>query len=180
MERCSNCPQRYDPTPHTYRGSQDILVVGEAPGHQEYLRGEPFIGRSGSMLRRALAHYGIDLERVAFTNVVSCWPGDGNPDPSARLVWSCGECNLEPLILDMMPRIIVAAGRISIKYLKGGGLRDMAYGSVEVERNHELIPVYSLVHPAAVQRFPSKYGQMFNYQLDSIANYIRRYDNAEN
>ena len=170
---CTDCPRRYDPTPHTYQGTQqDILVVGEAPGYQEYQRGEPFVGQSGRLLRRAFEYYHIPLDRVAFTNLVSCWPGPGNPKPTARVISSCAAYNLEPLIALAQPRIILAVGSLAIKYFTGKILSVMAYQSTEIERDHHLIRIFSVVHPAAVLRYPATYRVMFLAQIKYVAQYL--------
>ena len=62
----------------------DLMFVGEGPGRDEDLAGEPFVGRSGKLLDRLMAEeLGIDRSRCYIANVVKCRPA-GQPRPPAR------------------------------------------------------------------------------------------------
>ena len=58
----------------------DIMFVGEGPGQQEDLQGEPFVGPAGKLLDKMLASIGLDREKVYIANIVKCRP-PGNRDP---------------------------------------------------------------------------------------------------
>jgi DNA polymerase len=57
-----------------------LMFVGEAPGNDEDAQGEPFVGRAGQLLNRALREIGVAREAVYITNIVRCRP----PDPRQR------------------------------------------------------------------------------------------------
>lgn len=131
----------------------DLLIVGEGPGHDEDLRGEPFVGRSGQLLDRMLAAIGIAREQVYITNIVKCRPPN-NRDPKVDEAQRCRNF-LEAQIKLIKPRVILAVGRVSAHNLLDSNLpvgkliRDM----------HRLpgsdIPVKVTYHPAYLLRNPS-------------------------
>lgn len=72
---CEECPWNA----HPYAGEKGptdagMLVIGEAPGAQEAAAGIPFVGPSGQLLDKVLAHHGFDSDQIRFTNVVACHP----------------------------------------------------------------------------------------------------------
>jgi len=90
----------------------EVLLVGEGPGQQEDLTGEPFVGRAGQLLDVMLAAVGLSRKRnVYIANIVKCRP-PGNRDPlpaeqEACLPWLRGQVSL------IRPKIIVCLGRIA-------------------------------------------------------------------
>lgn len=94
----------------------DLMFVGEGPGQQEDLKGEPFVGRSGQLLDRLMAEeIGIGRDRVYIANVVKCRP-PGNRDP---LPGEIAECRpyLEQQIELIGPKVIVTLGNFASKLL---------------------------------------------------------------
>jgi DNA polymerase len=127
----------------------DLMFVGEAPGAQEDLKGEPFVGRSGQLLDR-LVHEEMGLTRDQFfiANTLMCRP-PGNRDPLPAEIETCRPF-LERKLELIDPRVVVTLGNFSTKLLLQTNegitrLRGRAYpfdGRV-------LVPTY---HPAAVLR----------------------------
>ncbi len=128
------------------------FFVGEAPGDEENLHGEPFVGQAGKLLDNMLA--AIDLTRaknVYITNVVKCLPpGDRNP---TREEAGCCEPYLRRQIALVAPKLIVALGKVAAHNLLGtddtiahlrGKLHD-AQG----------IPLIVTYHPAYLLRTPA-------------------------
>ena len=129
----------------------DIMLIGEAPGEKEDIKGEPFVGRSGKLLNRILA--AIDMDRnegVFITNVLKCRPPN-NRDP---LVSEIKEW--EPYLISeikiIKPKLIVALGKVSGNTLikKDFTLKYMR------EKLHDYfgIPLKVTYHPAALLRNP--------------------------
>lgn len=127
----------------------DLLLVGEAPGEQEDLKGEPFVGRAGKLLDDILR--AINLKRgkgVYIANVLKCRPPN-NRDPLPSEVEQC-----EPFLLEQInkiqPKLIVALGRIAGKTLLKVDvpLKDMR------EKTHDYngTPLRVTYHPAALLR----------------------------
>ena len=132
--------------------SASLMLVGEAPGEQEDLSGEPFVGRAGQLLDKMLA--AIDRSRendVFICNVLKCRPPE-NRDPKSDEINQC-----EPYLVNQIdlikPKLIVALGRIAGKTLLGvdKSLKDMRK-KIHNYHNSDLIVTY---HPAALLRNPN-------------------------
>lgn len=79
VRECKRCVlRREDETPVPISGPHlpSFVVVGEAPERTEIEEGEPFVGKSGVLLKALMAGAGIEYEDVAFMNTVGCWPRD--------------------------------------------------------------------------------------------------------
>ena len=124
------------------------LFIGEAPGEQEDLRGEPFVGRAGQLLDEMIRALGLEREKVFIANVLKCRPPK-NRDPSPEESASC-----EPFLVKQVeflaPKIIVAVGRIAAQNLLKtqvpiGKLRGQVHRYAD-------IPVVVTYHPAYLLR----------------------------
>jgi uracil-DNA glycosylase len=127
----------------------DWLVVGEAPGENEDLQGEPFVGQAGKLLDNMLRALGLGRhEKVYIANVLKCRPpGNRNPEPDE--VAQC-EPFLRRQVELLQPKIILAMGRFAVQSLLNtqdpiGKLRG---------RVHEYngVPVVVTYHPAYLLR----------------------------
>lgn len=128
--------------------SSGILFIGEGPGANEDLQGEPFVGRAGKLLDRILAAIDLDRTCVYISNIVKCRP-PGNRTPSRDEVASCWWI-LEEQINIMNPGVIVTLGAPATRTVIGssegiGKLR----GSIQRYMDIPVIPTY---HPAALLR----------------------------
>jgi uracil-DNA glycosylase family 4 len=135
----------------------DLMFVGEAPGQQEDLQGEPFVGRSGQLLDRlVLEEMGLTRDRFYIANTVKCRP-PGNRDPEAAEIAACRPW-LETQVDLIDPKVVVTLGNFAAKLLLGTTegitkLRGRAYPF----RRGMLVPTY---HPAAVLRSPGLTAQI--------------------
>lgn len=133
------------------------MIVGEAPGEQEDLQGEPFVGRSGQLLDRMLAAIGLTRakaspeQQVFIANTLKCRPpGNRNPQPAEM-----AQC--EPYLLRQIeliqPRIILAMGRFAVQSLLRS---DQPIGRLrgQVHRYHG-VPLIVTYHPAYLLRNPA-------------------------
>ena len=60
----------------------DLMFVGEAPGADEDIQGEPFVGKAGQLLTKIIEAIGLKREDVYIANVIKCRPpGNRNPEP---------------------------------------------------------------------------------------------------
>ncbi|MCL1807739.1 MAG: uracil-DNA glycosylase [Oscillospiraceae bacterium] len=89
----------------------EVLLIGEGPGQEEDIRGEPFVGRAGQLLDVMLASVGIKRENIYIANIVKCRPPN-NRDPlnieqDACIGWLREQTKL------MRPKIIVCLGRVA-------------------------------------------------------------------
>jgi DNA polymerase len=124
------------------------MLVGEAPGRDEDLAGEPFVGRSGQLLDKLLAEeLGIDRSGCYIANVVKCRP-PGNRDPLPLEVAACRHF-LESQVELVAPKVIVSLGNFASRTLLDvtegvTSLRGRSYsyrGTVVVPTFH---PAYAL------------------------------------
>jgi DNA polymerase len=156
IEACSACELSQNCTrkvPGIGDRQADLLIVGEGPGHDEDLRGEPFVGRSGQLLDRMLAAIGLTRERVYITNIVKCRPPN-NRDPRVEEAQQC-RVYLDAQIKQLAPKVILSVGRVSAHNLLGSNL---PVGKL-IQQMHQLpgtdIPLKVTYHPAYLLRTPS-------------------------
>ena len=127
----------------------DLMFVGEGPGVQEDLKGEPFVGKSGQLLDKVmLEELGITRDRCYIANVIKCHP-PGNRDPLPDEIASCRPY-LEGQLEHVDPRVVVTLGNFATKLLldTNEGIT-RARGRAYPYRRGVLIPTF---HPAAVLR----------------------------
>jgi DNA polymerase len=132
----------------------DLMFVGEAPGADEDMQGEPFVGRAGQLLTRIIEG-GLQLKRsdVYIANVIKCRPpGNRNPEPDE--VATC-EPFLNEQIDTIKPRVIVALGTFAAHaLLKTDAPISRLRGKVfDYRGGSKLIPTF---HPAFLLRSPER------------------------
>jgi len=151
---CERCPELVDSRSRIVNGTgpedADVLFVGEAPGAREDEEGEPFVGRSGSLLDDTLREVGLDREHVRITNCVRCRPPD-NRDPTSEELDSCREY-LEREIDLLDPEVVVTLGKVPGEHLLGRSLAvTKEAGTLEdVRIAGAARRVLVCIHPAAV------------------------------
>lgn len=136
------------------QGEVDILFVGEAPGADEDRNGAPFVGRSGTLLRRSIEEYIGDDYTVGFANVVRCRP-PRNRNPNKTEVKCCTP-ELVREINRRKPKLIVACGNHSLTFLTGqSGITTLTGKMLDciAEGIKEPPRVLGCLHPAYVLRF---------------------------
>jgi len=149
---CTRCPLADGRTQVVFGvGSvhADLMFVGEAPGREEDLRGEPFVGRSGQLLDRlVLEELGLTRDRFYIANVVKCRP-PANRDPLPAEIAACSPY-LDEQIETIRPRVVVTLGNFSTKLLleTTEGITKLRGRSYPF-RTGVLIPTF---HPAAALR----------------------------
>ncbi|SRR5581483_2142900 len=93
----------------------DLMFIGEAPGADEDLQGEPFVGRAGQLLNNMIKAMGLEREQVYIANIIKCRP-PGNRTPERD---ECETCSpfLMRQIEAIKPKVIVALGAVAAKTL---------------------------------------------------------------
>ena len=149
-ELSQNCTRK---VPGVGNQQAEIMIIGEGPGHEEDLKGEPFVGRSGQLLDKMLLAIGLSRAEVFITNIVKCRPPN-NRDPHTNEVKAC-EAFLKAQIQQISPRVILSVGRISAHHLLNS---TSAVGKL-IGQTHKLpgsdIPLKVTYHPAYLLRNPS-------------------------
>ena len=126
-----------------------LMIIGEAPGREEDLKGRPFIGRSGDLLTKMLRAVSLDREEVFITSVIKCRP-PGNRTPRGDEIRACLPY-LERQIALLSPRLIMCLGGVAAQSLLENkkslsGLRGKFY-------DYHGIKVTVTYHPAYLLRF---------------------------
>ncbi|MEE9297494.1 MAG: uracil-DNA glycosylase [Acidimicrobiia bacterium] len=126
----------------------DVMFVGEAPGRNEDLQGEPFVGAAGKLLDRLLGEIGLERDDVYIANVIKCRP-PGNRDPRPDEIDSCkGYLRTQVTLVD--PRVVVTLGNFATKLLlkRNVGITRLR-GQVYPWWRRHVVPTF---HPAAALR----------------------------
>lgn len=132
--------------------SAEIMFIGEAPGKDEDIKGEPFVGRAGKVLNQALTANNIPRSSVYITNIVKYRP-PGNRDPlpdEKKAFWPY----LLREIKAINPILIVPLGRHSMGYFLPNAVISKDRGKIgkaEIGngKDKRLIKVMPIYHPAA-------------------------------
>ena len=167
--RCGLCETRHNVVFGIGREDADILFVGEGPGEQEDLKGEPFVGPAGKLLDDMLSI--IDLDRTSncyIANIVKCRPPN-NRDPLETEQDACIGYLRNQVAL-IRPKIIVCLGRIAAKRLIDPDYRITRQHGQWIERNG--IWMTAIYHPSALLRDVSKRPETFD-DLLSLREKIR-------
>ncbi|MEW5925667.1 MAG: uracil-DNA glycosylase [Candidatus Zixiibacteriota bacterium] len=150
---CQKCPLGATRTKFVYgvgNPKANVMFIGEAPGRDEDLRGEPFVGRAGQLLDKILAAINFKREDVYIANILKCRPPN-NRDPQPDEMQTCMPYLMEQIRL-IKPKIICALGRISAQ-----GLLQTTTPLGKLRGHwHDFsgIPFIVTYHPAALLRFP--------------------------
>lgn len=153
---CQNCPlgvTRTNLVFGTGNENAEVLFVGEGPGENEDLQGEPFVGRGGKLLDKYLE--AIDLSRdknIYIANMVKCRPPH-NRDPKPEEQEECIKWLREQFRL-LRPKIIVCLGRISAQKLISPDFKVTKQHGEFFEKGGVLM--MGTFHPAALLRNPNQ------------------------
>lgn len=138
------------------KGNPDarLMFIGEAPGKQEALRGEPFVGAAGHMLDDMLRSVGLDRDQVYITNILKDRPSE-NRDPQRDEI-KLYTPFLRRQIKIIQPRVIVTLGRFAMDFIltefdmaeKGRSITELHGKPLHATASYGSIVVVPLFHPA--------------------------------
>ncbi|MGN0527278.1 MAG: uracil-DNA glycosylase family protein [Acutalibacteraceae bacterium] len=149
---CELCSTRHNVVFGVGNENADIMFVGEGPGENEDLQGEPFVGKAGQLLDKYLDVIGLDRRRnIYIANIVKCRPPQ-NRDPKDEEQESCIEWLRHQTRL-IQPKIIVCLGRIAAQKLIGKEFRVTQHHGEFVQKGNILF--MGTFHPAALLRNPN-------------------------
>ena len=156
--KCELCQTRHNVVFGVGNKDAEVLFIGEGPGENEDLQGEPFVGRGGKLLDKML--YSVDLSRdknIYIANIVKCRPPK-NRDPKPEEQTACTPWLRNQFKL-MNPKIIVCLGRIaSAKIIKPDIKITKEHGMFFEKSGVLMMP---MLHPAAILRDPRKRPEVF-------------------
>ena len=147
VTQCTKCElskTRNNSVPGKGNFKSDVIFVGEAPGKNEDMKGEPFIGIAGKKLSIALENAGITRDEVYITNIVKCRPPK-NRVPTTNERNTC-QNYLKKEIEIIKPKIICILGNTAFNSLLDGKEIIKFRGKI-VRKNNQLY--FLTIHPAA-------------------------------
>jgi len=149
---CGLCEGRTQTVFGVGNESARILFVGEGPGRDEDLAGEPFVGQAGKLLDKIIHAMGLVREEVYIANIVKCRPPE-NRNPATEEMAACFPY-LERQVKVIQPEVICALGGVAAKALLS---TDLSVGRLRGEfHEYAGIPVRVTYHPAYLLRSPGE------------------------
>ncbi len=157
--RCGLCETRHHVVFGVGNPHADIMFIGEGPGEQEDLKGEPFVGPAGKLLDDMISIIDLDRgENCYIANIVKCRP-PRNRDPLDGEQDACIGY-LENQIALVQPKVIVCLGRIAAKRLIDPDYRiTRQHGTWQYKNGIWITAIY---HPSALLRDVSKRPETFD------------------
>ena len=158
---CHRCPLGAERTQVVFGVGDSrarIMLIGEAPGKNEDLPGEPFVGAAGELLNELLAHAGLARDEVYIANIVKCRP-PGNRDPEPLEIETCAPF-LRAQVRLIEPEVLVTLGNFATKFVlrTETGITRL-HGTVQHAGRFTVLPMY---HPAAAIYDRSKRDDLFS------------------
>lgn len=150
--RCKLCQNRNNVVIGTGNKVAELMFIGEGPGADEDMQGEPFVGKAGKLMNMAFETVGLKREEVYIANIVKCRP-PLNRNPQEDETMACLNYLRNQVIL-VKPRIIVLLGSVALKNILGKeyGITTSRGNWVE-KKGIIYMPTW---HPAALLRDETK------------------------
>lgn len=151
-----------------------VVFVGEAPGRNEDLQGEPFVGRAGENLNAILSLAGLTREEIYIANVLKCRP-PGNRDPKADEVLACSPF-LREQIRSIWPDVIVTLGNPATHFIlrTETGITRLR-GRFHQTGHFVVMPTF---HPAAALRNPA-WQELLEQDFRMLGDWLARHPAGE-
>lgn len=158
-ERCELCKTRHNVVVGVGSENAEVMFIGEGPGENEDLQGEPFVGRAGKLLDKMMT--AVDLDRnknIYIANIVKCRPPQ-NRDPKPDEQEQCIEW-LRSQVRLIRPKIIVCLGRIAAAKIIKPDIKITKEHGQWIQKGDYLM--MAMLHPAAILRDPRRKPEAFN------------------
>ena len=152
----------------------ELMFVGEGPGADEDLQGEPFVGRAGQLLNNMITAMGLKREDVYIANIVKCRPPQ-NRTPEKDEADTCSPFLMRQINV-ILPKAIVALGATAAKNLLGlsdsmASLRGRAYDFIPRGSSAPPIKLFVTYHPAFLLRDPRQKKETWK-DLQQVMRYL--------
>ena len=156
--RCGLCETRHNVVFGVGPKTADVMFIGEGPGEQEDLQGEPFVGPAGKLLDDMMSIIDLNRQNSYIANIVKCRP-PRNRDPQEAEQDACIEYLRNQVAL-VRPKVIVCLGRIAAKRLIDPEFRITRQHGTWVQKGG--IWMTAIYHPSALLRDVSKRPETFD------------------
>ena len=155
--RCGLCETRNHVVFGVGPRNADVMFVGEGPGEQEDLQGEPFVGAAGHLLDDMMSIIDLDRQNSYIGNIVKCRP-PRNRDPQESEQDACIDYLRNQVAL-IRPKVIICLGRIAAKRIIDPDFRITRQHGTWVQKGG--IWMTAIYHPSALLRDVSKRPETF-------------------
>ena len=156
--KCGLCETRNNVVFGVGPRNADVMFIGEGPGEQEDLKGEPFVGAAGMLLDNMLSIIDLSRENCYIANIVKCRP-PRNRDPLETEQDACIGYLRNQVAL-IQPKIIVCLGRVSAMRIIKPDFRITREHGTWTEKNG--VWMSAIYHPSALLREPTKRPETFD------------------
>lgn len=174
IQRCRRCPLASG-RKQAVLGVGDpfspVMFVGEGPGAQEDIEGQPFVGAAGQLLTKVLASVGLARSRLYIANVVKCRP-EGNRTPRPNEMEACFPF-LKRQIDCIRPLILVPMGNPALQMILGRSGIMMVHGTWFRKSDFWVYPIF---HPSFVLRYGDKYLSVYYRDLRQLADVLQAWN----
>jgi DNA polymerase len=169
IKSCKKCPlwkSRKNTVPGEGPVNAKLMILGQAPGHEESLTGRPFVGRAGKFLNQLLEIAGIEREKIFITSPIKCFP-PGNRKPTRKEIEACLPW-LKKQIEIINPQKFILLGEVAFSvFFPKQKLGDFRGKWIE-KKGKFYFPTY---HPAAGLRFP-KIKKILEKDFKKLRNFL--------
>ncbi len=146
--KCDLCLKRKNTVFGVGNENADVMFIGEGPGADEDIEGEPFVGKAGKLMNQAFIGLGISREKIYIANIVKCRPPN-NRTPLKEEANACLDY-LRNQVVIIKPKIIVLLGNTALKNILGDEFGITAARGKWIEKKGiRYMPTF---HPAALLR----------------------------
>jgi DNA polymerase len=147
---CSLSKNRTLSVPGTGSPKAELMFIGEGPGAEEDVKGQPFVGASGKFFDKLLTKIKLTREDIFITNIVKCRP-PGNRAPNQVEREECLDYLISQIRI-INPTIICTLGNTALETLTGMRGISRYHGRLITKKNQKFFPLY---HPAAALHNPN-------------------------
>lgn len=178
VQDCTKCSKLVDSRSQIVNGvgplNARIMLIGEAPGNKEDVKGEPFVGKSGKELTNKLEERGISRDSVRITNSARCTPPE-NRDPTSEELENCKPYLKEEIEM-VEPELIVTLGKVPSQNLLERDVKvtSEAGNIVTKEFGDHTVDVLISVHPASIS-----YNRSLESTLNKVLNIVEQRADTE-
>ncbi len=169
IKLCTSCTlceaMPFKPVTGIGPSNASIMIVGEAPGEDESIAEEPFIGQAGMMLNKLLQGAGLNRNDLYIANLVNCRPTEGkrNRPPTKAEINACNQWLISQ-ILAVRPKVIFTLGKLPTFNLLGlkttAKLHDYIGKESEWKRGDFQCKIIPNLHPSYVMQYGKKEVQL--------------------
>jgi len=151
--KCGLCKTRNNVVFSDGKPNSKLMLIGEAPGYYEDMKGLPFVGKAGQLLDKILGCVGFSRNDIYICNTIKCRPPE-NRDPLPEEKTACREY-LDAQIKIIKPRIILLCGRIALSSMidTKSGITKMRGKWFEGPEFSKMMPIF---HPSYLLRNDSR------------------------